>query len=163
MSLEQLQQHLDGLIYQATCVRDLANDNLYDGRNVKIDLVLQNLKTEAANLIPKFIRWKQAVEPVSIEDTIQRAFDDKVLLSMTYRDAKGRSTTRTVKAIRLDQRRGSDVLTAWCHTRDAMRHFILDRILSLSIEGESTPSFTGRQLQQAFTGTRRPQRAISFT
>jgi len=159
MSLDQLQQHLDTLIQAAINVRDEAKVQAHaDSAEFK----LSNLWQESKESVRKFISWKQVVQPVSFEGTIARAFDEKVLLEMQYCDAKGKRTTRTVKAIRFAQIRGKDCLTAWCHTRDSMRHFIIARIESLKIEGESTPSFTGVQLQSAFKESRRPTRSIRF-
>ena len=61
---------------------------------------------------------------VAVADALQRG----VALSFTYRAPDAAATTRTVDPVKVHIANGQWYLQGWCHLRDAMRTFHLDRV-----------------------------------
>lgn len=72
---------------------------------------------------------------------IRRAIRSERALRLTYTGAQGETTDRTVLPIALTYFIEAVVLVGWCELRQAFRHFRLDRIGAIALEG---PSFRGR-------------------
>jgi predicted DNA-binding transcriptional regulator YafY len=66
-------------------------------------------------------------EPVDA-DLLRRAIREEKKLELTYADAEGRATRRTVWPIALAFFERVRILVAWCELRDGFRHFRLDRM-----------------------------------
>lgn len=56
---------------------------------------------------------------------------DGVVCVIGYCDAQGRDTNRLITCKRLEVRSGQLMLIAYCHSRKALRHFRVDRILEV--------------------------------
>jgi predicted DNA-binding transcriptional regulator YafY len=72
---------------------------------------------------------------------IRKAIRGERALRLTYAGAQGETTDRTVLPIALIYYVEAVVLVGWCELRQAFRHFRLDRIGAIALEG---PSFRGR-------------------
>jgi hypothetical protein len=68
---------------------------------------------------------------------LQRMIRENRAITMRYRDAAGRVTTRSVRPLALEPQGDSWQLRAYCLTRQAERNFRLDRILAVQA-GEKT-------------------------
>lgn len=68
----------------------------------------------------------------SIPPILQEALTQNAAVEITYLDAQGRQTCRAVTPRQLLSIRGEAYLVAFCHLRQAERHFRLDRILKIN-------------------------------
>ena len=71
--------------------------------------------------------------------TLRQAIRTEHKLHLTYRDAAGRDTARTVWPFALGFFDRVQVVVAWCELRDEMRHFRTDRIAALTLLPERYP------------------------
>lgn len=71
--------------------------------------------------------------------TIRRAIRTEEKLRLRYTDKKSASTQRTVWPVALGFFEAAEVLAAWCETRQAFRHFRLDRIATAEPSGQRYP------------------------
>lgn len=62
---------------------------------------------------------------------IEEALTANKAIGITYLDAKGAETSRVVTPLRVESMHSLVYMVAFCHLRQAERHFRLDRILSL--------------------------------
>lgn len=70
-------------------------------------------------------------------ELVRQACWDERVLSLCYRDADGRQTTRSIYPLALVYTDGALTMAAWCCLREAFRMFRLDRIESVAPTGES--------------------------
>lgn len=68
---------------------------------------------------------------IALPPEIQEALLANQAIGITYLDAKGAETTRLVTPLRVESMHNLVYMVAFCHLRQAERHFRLDRILSL--------------------------------
>lgn len=71
--------------------------------------------------------------------TIRAAMRDQTKLRMEYENGDGATGHRTVWPIALGFFDATEVLAAWCETRDAFRHFRIDRIRGLWVLPDALP------------------------
>ncbi|MFI5826580.1 helix-turn-helix transcriptional regulator [Streptomyces sp. NPDC051578] len=76
----------------------------------------------------------------SVRDAVEQALTDGTVLRLSYTDAAGRESRRTVEPAGLLTADGRWYLIAWCRTRRAGRGFHLDRITAAVPTGERAPS-----------------------
>jgi predicted DNA-binding transcriptional regulator YafY len=69
------------------------------------------------------------VDPSSLPPEIQEALLAKTMLAISYIDATGSETERTITPLRVEGSQEAIYLVAYCHLREEERHFRLDRIL----------------------------------
>jgi len=70
--------------------------------------------------------------PVSeVRDTVAEALRAQVAVSFTYKAPDAAPTTRTVDPVKVHIATGNWYLQGWCHLRQAMRTFHLDRVSDL--------------------------------
>jgi predicted DNA-binding transcriptional regulator YafY len=104
-----------------------------------------------------------ATDPVDAELDADRllallrdAIRDELKVDITYRDADGKVSERTLWPFALGFFDGARVLVAWCEWRQAIRHFRSDRIASLRPGHERYP-----QRRQALLKAWRLQEGIA--
>jgi predicted DNA-binding transcriptional regulator YafY len=71
--------------------------------------------------------------------TARQAIRTERKLSMTYRDAKDDSTTRTIWPIAVAFFDNMRIIAAWCELRGEYRHFRVDRIVKLHMLDDKYP------------------------
>lgn len=71
--------------------------------------------------------------------TIREAIRREHKLALTYVDAAGAPTERTVWPIALAFYEGRETVAAWCELRAGFRHFRTDRLTALATTGERYP------------------------
>lgn len=84
----------------------------------------------------------------AVRETVARALQDGVAVTFTYKAPDAAPTTRTVDPAKVHIAEGQWYLQGWCHLREAMRTFHLDRVSDLEPTGipathrsEPTPAF----------------------
>lgn len=167
--LNELIQNLKGAIWHLQIAKDCATTLVNQSPYADNDIfrgIHADIERQLAVLQRNTSEADDTIDGNTIMRHIDEAIEQKRLLRLTYISAKGERSERTVKAISIQSFRGHDSLTAWCHEKDAMRHFRLDRIESLRFDGDgttrSTFSFTGAQIGASFSEMRRPRRSISL-
>lgn len=75
-----------------------------------------------------------APEPVdAVRDLVADAVRRRVAVSFTYKAPDAAPTTRTVDPVKVHIASGQWYLQGWCHLREAMRTFHLDRVSALEL------------------------------
>jgi len=75
-----------------------------------------------------------ASEPVdAVRRLVADALGRRVAVSFTYKTPEGSPTTRTVDPVKVLIAQGQWYLQGWCHLREAMRTFHLDRVSDLAL------------------------------
>ncbi|WP_127818459.1 helix-turn-helix transcriptional regulator [Microbacterium sp. CPCC 204701] len=75
-----------------------------------------------------------APEPVdAVRDLVAAALRRRVAVSFTYKAPDAAPTTRTVDPVKVHIASGQWYLQGWCHLREAMRTFHLDRVSALEL------------------------------
>lgn len=80
---------------------------------------------------------------------LRRAIRENRKLRMTYEDAQGRRSHRTIWPVAMTYYVDATVLGAWCELRNGPRHFRVERILSSTLLEESFPPEEGKRIAQA--------------
>lgn len=70
-----------------------------------------------------------------VRDTVAEALQRQVAVSFTYKAPDAAPTTRTVDPVKVHIADGQWYLQGWCHLRQAMRTFHLDRVSDLELTG----------------------------
>ena len=71
-----------------------------------------------------------------VRRAVEQALHERRVLSLRYRDEKGKETLRRVDPVFLANTRGWWYLVAHCRTRDAVRWFRLDRVITAHVTAE---------------------------
>jgi len=79
-------------------------------------------------------------------DVLEKAVEQRRVLSLDYRDEQGRSTQRDVRPLGLWFWGKVWTLVAWCELRDDFRTFRIDRIAVMKDTGRSFKPERGKQL-----------------
>ena len=82
-------------------------------------------------------------EPI---DSIERAVEKRLVLTLDYRDEAGRGSARDVRPLGLWFWGKVWTLIAWCEMREDFRTFRIDRIASVASSGRTFKPERGRQL-----------------
>ncbi|MFT4212122.1 MAG: WYL domain-containing protein [Microbacterium sp.] len=72
-----------------------------------------------------------------VRERVTEALRRGVAVSFTYRTPEGAATTRTVDPVTVHIADGQWYLQGWCHLRQAMRTFHLDRVADVAVTGIS--------------------------
>ncbi len=68
-----------------------------------------------------------------VRSTVARALRQHVAVSFTYKAPNAEATTRTVDPVKVHMASGQWYLQGWCHLRESMRTFHLDRVSDLEL------------------------------
>lgn len=68
-----------------------------------------------------------------VRERVHEALANRVAVTFTYRTPEGRDTIRTVDPVTVHIADGQWYLQGWCHLRQAMRTFHLDRVSELTL------------------------------
>lgn len=79
-------------------------------------------------------------------DVLEKAVEQRRVLSLDYRDEQGRSTQRDVRPLGLWFWGKVWTLVAWCEMRDDFRTFRIDRMTELATAGRTFRHERGKQL-----------------
>ncbi len=73
-------------------------------------------------------RWNRIPQPSIQTSALRRFIREEAELKVTYVDLKDQRTTRRIKPLALIYYIDAVILAAWCESRQAFRHFRIDRI-----------------------------------
>ncbi len=96
------------------------------GESGVIDGLLAKLARGASGIPAEVIVAPEAVDDVRV--TVADALRRGVAMSFTYKAPDAPATTRTVDPVKVHIASGQWYLQGWCHLREAMRTFHLDRV-----------------------------------
>ncbi|MEM1317086.1 MAG: YafY family protein [Pseudomonadota bacterium] len=88
-------------------------------------------------------------------DRAEAAIEAREKLSLAYEDAKGATTTRTVRPLALWYWGKTWTLVSWCELREDFRLFRVDRIADLTETGERFPNEKGKSLTDLYADMER--------
>lgn len=71
----------------------------------------------------------------AVRDAVAEAVRRRVAVSFTYKAPDAAATTRTVDPVKVHIASGQWYLQGWCHLREAMRTFHLDRVSDIELTG----------------------------
>ena len=111
-----------------------------------------------------------APEPVdAVRDLVADALRRRVAVSFTYKAPDAAPTTRTVDPVKVHIASGQWYLQGWCHLREAMRTFHLDRVSALELTGipithagEPTPGWFSSSAGDVIARVRFPEALASL-
>lgn len=102
-------------------------------KNIVVELV--NKISSGASAAPENLLITPAFVPLDL-DIIRDAAKSRHCLNFVYRNAQGAHMQRSVDPLRLDLVGESWYLRGWCHERDSLRTFRLDRISDIHVSEE---------------------------
>lgn len=93
--------------------------------------------------------WNEIPDSKVDPEMMRTAIRDELVLVISYSDAKGRSSQRTILPLAVVYYIDALVVAAWCEVRDDYRHFRIDRIQSCAFAGRDFAG-QGRGLRAAW-------------
>ena len=111
--------------------------------------LLSKLSRGAADAPAEVVVAPSAVDEV--REAVARGLHEGVAISFTYQAPDASPTTRTVDPIQILITNGQWYLQGWCHLRQAMRTFHLDRVSEPTLT-EIPITHGGDQVPEAFAG-----------
>lgn len=114
---------------------------------IKIDAVLPDAERERAQSTQIYAMSMPEMTDALRQsiDRIEKAVEDRVLITLSYSDADGKLTQRPVRPLGLWFWGKVWTLVAWCELREDFRMFRLDRIKDLT-EGETFTPVSAKSL-----------------
>ncbi|MEW1988527.1 WYL domain-containing protein [Brevibacterium casei] len=105
----------------------------------KVQAVMDSRTRERSGRLGERIWIDHADDPGSpqVRRTIERSLEDRRVLSLHYRDRNGRESARRVDPVFLAHTQGRWFFVAHCRDREAVRWFVLDRILTAHLTAEA--------------------------
>lgn len=124
-------------LQMVAAVPEVAGSGLVSG-------LIAKLSRGAADAPAAVVVATDAVDEV--REAVSRALREGVAVSFTYQAPDAEPTTRTVDPVQVMITNGQWYLQGWCHLREAMRTFHLDRVseprltdIAITHQGESVP------------------------
>lgn len=100
-------------------------------------------------------------EPPASFASLRTAFSENKQVLFDYRNARGEKEKRSVSPLRLDLVGDTWYLRGWCHLRDALRTFRLDRIGDISVSSvEISLNIQAQELPEALFDARDTDLAV---
>jgi len=146
-----LPSEIEALIVGARMVKAWAGKGLAAAAAealVKIGEVVPEERMRAAERVPIFATGYRIRDAERENlDTLSRAIDERLKLSLGYRDAEGEGSRRVVWPLALHFWGQVWTLAAWCELRQDFRTFRVDRLEAVSADGEVFGREPGRTLE----------------
>lgn len=90
-------------------------------------------------------------------DALERAVEERKVLTLEYRNESGEATSRDVRPLGLWFWGRVWTLVAWCEMRENFRTFRIDRVASLACSGRTFKPERGRQLADFYRAMEREE------
>lgn len=146
---------IDAITVGARLVRRLRDPGLQRAaENVlsKVATILPEALRSGISAPPFLVSIGGAEEPQGIDlADLRRAIRETRKLRVTYADAEGRRSARTIWPIAMAYYVDATLLGAWCELRRDYRHFRVERILASAVLDETFPTENGRLAEGWFT------------
>lgn len=140
-------------------LRDPAMQAAADSVLAKVAAVLPASLRDGVAAPAIFISEGSTATPEGLDFAeLRRAIREKRKLRITYRDAEGRSSKRTIWPIALAYYVDATVLGAWCQLRGDFRHFRAERVTAAELLDETYPG--GRDLMARWFALQRDTPAL---
>ena len=143
---------IDAIVVGARHVRRLRDPTLQaaaDSVLAKLAAVVPEGVRDYLRLAPFYVSEGSVASPPGITlAELREAIHARRKLAITYLDAEGRSTERTIWPIALAFYVDATVVAAWCELRAAFRHFRADRIRAARVTEERFSTDNGRLLAE---------------
>lgn len=110
------------------------------------DLIAKIVHATPVSLRPVLL--DAALKPISFKPipaetldmaSVRRALRDRLRIAITYRDADGSVTERTIWPIFIAYLEDVRIIVAWCERRQDFRHFRTDRVHALAVTTDRIP------------------------
>ncbi|MBR0669397.1 YafY family transcriptional regulator [Roseomonas hellenica] len=145
---------IDAIAVGARLVRRLRDPGLQDAADAvlaKITTILPDRLRSGVAAAPFFVSDGSAAVPEGIDlSDVRRAIRETRKIRITYADAEGRRSHRTVWPIAMLYYVDVTLLGAWCELRRDYRHFRVERILTSTLLEEVFPTAGGKLLEGWF-------------
>jgi predicted DNA-binding transcriptional regulator YafY len=129
-------------------------------RDTKLQAAAQRVLAKVSAVVPEEARPNLTSAPLYVSEGsagVPRGIDpadaraairDQRKIAITYRDDKGRLTSRTIWPIAFAYYVDATLIAAWCELRKDYRHFRIERIETSNILDERFPSDNGRLMAE---------------
>jgi predicted DNA-binding transcriptional regulator YafY len=129
-------EEVDALILGSRMVAEKADKPLAEAARkamARLTAVMPNELVDRVEAQSLIVAPSQYAQPETIDMTVvRRAIHLERKLRIHYKDAKGKTSERVIWPFLLIYFDGGLLISAWCETRDGIRHFRTDRIASMS-------------------------------
>ncbi len=145
---------IDAITVGARLVRRLRDPGLQaaaDSVLAKVTTVLPEALRGGMAAPPFFVSPGDAETPRGVDlADLRRAIRETRKVRITYADARGRESERTVWPVAMAYYVDVTVLGAWCEMRNDFRHFRVERIIASAISDERFPTDGGKLMERWF-------------
>jgi predicted DNA-binding transcriptional regulator YafY len=142
---------IDAIAVGARLVRRLRDPGLQDAADsvlAKITTILPEALRPGVLAAPFFVSDGHAEAPQGIDlSDVRYAIRETRKLRITYADASGHRTNRTIWPIAMAYYVDATLIGAWCELREDYRHFRVERIVTSTILDEKFSTDGGRLVQ----------------
>ncbi|MEL6921343.1 MAG: YafY family protein [Pseudomonadota bacterium] len=122
---------------------------------VKIETVLPDRERERLRAVSIRVPFrKMSDDEREALDVVERASEDRHVITFDYVDAKGAKTNRRINPLGLWMWTKAWTTVGWCHDRDDFRMFRIDRMSNLHITHERFRDQPGRTLRDLYAQMR---------
>jgi predicted DNA-binding transcriptional regulator YafY len=142
---------LDAINVGVRLVRRLRDPGLQDAADsvlAKITTILPDALRRGVDRAPFYVSDGKAEAPTGIDlSDVRYAIRETRKLRITYSDAAGQRSNRTVWPIAMAYYVDATVIGAWCELRVDYRHFRVERIVTSTLLDETFPTDGGKLME----------------
>lgn len=142
---------IDAIAVGARMVRRLRDPGLQDAADsvlAKIATILPDPLRDGVVSAPFFVSEGSAQTPEGIDlSDVRYAIRETRKLRITYADASGQRTNRTIWPIAMAYYTDVTIIGAWCELRTDYRHFRVERIVTSTLLEENFPTGGGKLME----------------
>ena len=142
---------LDAIAVGARLVRRLRDPGLQDGADsvlAKIATILPDGLRDGVVSAPFYVSKGGAEAPTGIDlSDVRYAIRETRKLRVTYTDARGQRSHRTIWPLAMAYYVDATLIGAWCELREDYRHFRVERIVTSTLLDETFPTDGGKLME----------------
>jgi predicted DNA-binding transcriptional regulator YafY len=142
---------LDAISVGARLVRRLRDPGLQDAADsvlAKITTILPEQLRRGVVAAPFYVSAGQAEAPTGIDlSDVRFAIRETRKMRITYTDARGLRSNRTIWPIAMAYYVDATLIGAWCQLREDYRHFRVERIVTSTLMDETFPTEGGKLME----------------
>jgi predicted DNA-binding transcriptional regulator YafY len=142
---------LDAINVGVRLVRRLRDPGLQDAADsvlAKITTILPDALRRGVDQAPFYVSAGNAEAPTGIDlSDVRYAIRETRKLRVTYSDAAGQRSNRTIWPIAMAYYVDATVIGAWCELRADYRHFRVERIVTSTLLDETFPTDGGKLME----------------
>jgi predicted DNA-binding transcriptional regulator YafY len=142
---------LDAITVGARLVRRLRDPGLQDAAEsvlAKITTILPEQLRRGVADAPFYVSAGQAETPTGIDlSDVRHAIRETRKLRITYTDAQGQRSNRTIWPIAMAYYVDATLIGTWCELREDYRHFRVERIVTSTLMDETFSTHGGKLME----------------